>query len=209
MHPFTPVEPTDRPGHYRFTVPKNLCVGPPDRLFMFGGVGLASALSAVEHFTGRPTVWAAAQYLSYARPGTELDLEVIVPVTGKYNSQARVITRAGDQEIITVNAALGSRPDSPHHQWAVMPAVPPLTSRLQRRPFQLISVAGLAVTDGGAGIDTGAGVGTGCAVAASRRVSRKPIKPSTVCWSGRFQSPGGGMKPTTTKTLTQVTMAYN
>ena len=74
MHPFIPVEPTDSPGHYRFTLPKNLCVGPPDRLFMFGGVGLASALSAVEHFTGRPTVWAAAQYLSYARPGTELDL---------------------------------------------------------------------------------------------------------------------------------------
>jgi acyl-CoA thioesterase len=145
LHPFIPVEPTDRPGHYRFTVPKNMCVGPPDRLFMFGGVGLASALSAVEHFTGRPTVWAAAQYISYARPGTELDLEVIVPVTGKYNSQARVITRAGDQEIITVNAALGSRPDSPHHQWAVMPAVPPpedcpeMTIRWQRDPDDMNS----------------------------------------------------------------------
>lgn len=120
-----PVQPTDRPGHYRMTVTIPLCVGPPDQAFMFGGVGLASALAAVEAHTGRPTVWAAAQYLSYARPGTVLDLEVIVPVAGKYNSQARVITRAGTQEIITVNAALGSRPDSPQQQWAQMPDVPP------------------------------------------------------------------------------------
>jgi acyl-CoA thioesterase II len=120
-----PVQPTERPGHYRMTVTIPLCVGPPDQAFMFGGVGLASALAAVEAHTGRPTVWAAAQYLSYARPGTVLDLEVIVPVAGKYNSQARVITRDGDKEIITVNAALGSRPDSPHQQWAQMPDVPP------------------------------------------------------------------------------------
>ena len=150
MHPFIPVEPTERPGHYRLIVPKNLCVGLPDRLFMFGGVGLASALAAVEHFTGRPTVWAAAQYLSYAKPGTELDLEVIVPVAGKFNSQARVITRArnpdgSDQEIIAVNAALGSRPDSPHLQWAEMPAVPPpedcreMQIRWQRDPDDMNS----------------------------------------------------------------------
>jgi acyl-CoA thioesterase len=161
LHPFIPVQPTDRPGHYRFTVPKNLCVGPPDRLFMFGGVGLASALAAVEAHTGRPTVWAAAQYLSYARPGTELDLEVIVPVTGKYNSQARVITRAGDQEIITVNAALGSRPDSPHHQWAVMPAVPPpedcpeMTMRWQRDPDDMNSQWDRRVAAGSFGRERG------------------------------------------------------
>ncbi|WP_353217269.1 acyl-CoA thioesterase [Sandarakinorhabdus sp.] len=120
-----PISASDVPGHYRLTVSKPLCVGPPDNLFMFGGMGLASALAAVEAHTGRPTVWAAAQYLSYARPGTELDLEVIVPVAGKQTSQARVITRAGTQEIITVNAALGSRPDALHQQWAAMPDVPP------------------------------------------------------------------------------------
>ncbi|WP_372916423.1 acyl-CoA thioesterase [Sandarakinorhabdus sp.] len=161
MHPLIPVEPADRPGHYRLTVPKNLCVGPPDRLFMFGGVGLASALAAVEHFTGRPTVWAAAQYLSYARPGTELDLEVIVPVAGKYNSQARVITRAGDQEIITVNAALGSREGSPHHQWAQMPAVPPpedcpeMTIRWQRDPDDMNSLWERRVAAGSFGRERG------------------------------------------------------
>ena len=166
MHPFIPVEPTERPGHFRLTVPKNLCVGPPDRLFMFGGVGLASALAAVEAHTGRPTVWAAAQYLSYARPGTVLDLEVIVPVAGKYNSQARVITRAknpdgSDQEIITVNAALGSRPDSPHHQWAQMPDVPPpedcpgMTIRWQRDPDDMNSQWERRVASGSFGRERG------------------------------------------------------
>ncbi len=140
-----PVLPADQPGHYRLAVTPPLCVGPPDNMFMFGGMGLATALAAVESHTGRPTVWAAAQYLSYARPGTELDLEVIVPVAGKYNSQARVITRAGTQEIITVNAALGSRPDSPHRQWAQMPDVPPpddcrdMPIRWERHPDDLNS----------------------------------------------------------------------
>jgi acyl-CoA thioesterase len=119
------LEPGSRPGHYRLLVEKHLAVGPPDAMFMFGGVGLGSALAALEAATGRPAIWAAAHYLSYARPGTWLDLDVQVPVAGKYNSQARVITRAGTQEIITVNAALGSRPGNEDHQWAAMPAVPP------------------------------------------------------------------------------------
>ena len=145
-----PITSGDRPGHYRLTVTPPLGVGPPDTMFMFGGMGLASALAAVEAHTGRPTVWAAAQYLSYARPGTALDLDVTVPVAGKYNSQARVITRSqgiggGTQEIITVNAALGSRPDSPHQQWAQMPDVPPpqdcrdMPIRWERHPDDLNS----------------------------------------------------------------------
>ena len=36
--------------------------------FMFGGVGLASAIGAMERTTGRPLIWGTAQYLSYARP---------------------------------------------------------------------------------------------------------------------------------------------
>ena len=71
MHPFIPVEPTDRPGHYRFNVPKNLCVGPPDRLFMFGGVGLASALSAV-------LLWGRFAFLS-RRPLTPPDAAPVSP----------------------------------------------------------------------------------------------------------------------------------
>jgi acyl-CoA thioesterase len=140
-----PIQPTATPGRYRLAVTPPLCVGPPDAMFMFGGAGLASALAAIEAHTGRPTVWAAAQYLSYARPGTTLDLEVAVPVAGKYNSQARAITRAGADEIITVNAALGRRTGAPDRQWAQMPDVPPpdacraMPIRWERHPDDLNS----------------------------------------------------------------------
>ena len=118
------VTPTGTPGQYRLLVTPQICVGHPDSLFMFGGAGLGAGLAAIEAATGRPTVWAAAQYLSYARPGDELLLDVIVPVAGKYTSQARVVVRTPEKEILTVNAALGARPDSPEGQWAQMPDVP-------------------------------------------------------------------------------------
>jgi acyl-CoA thioesterase len=112
------------PQQFTLAVTPQLCVGHPDNLFLFGGAGMAAGLSAIEAATGRPTVWAAAQYLSYARPGQTLTLDVLVPVNGKYTSQARVVVRDGDNEILTVNAALGARPGAPEAQWAVMPDVP-------------------------------------------------------------------------------------
>lgn len=116
---------TDDPLRHALAVTPQLCVGHPDSQFLFGGAGLAAGLLAIETVTGRATVWAAAQYLSYARPGTRLDFAVTVPVTGRQTSQARVTARAGDAEILTVNAALGDRPGFPDAQWAQMPAVPP------------------------------------------------------------------------------------
>lgn len=92
--------------------------------FLFGGCGLAAAVSAMEQTCGRPTVWATAQYLSYARPPAMMDLDVIVPVTGKYNTQARVVAHVGDTEILTVNAALGERPLEISGAWADQPDVP-------------------------------------------------------------------------------------
>lgn len=119
------IEPGTNPQQFRLAVTPQLCVGHPDNLFLFGGAGMAAGLAAIEAATGRPTVWAAAQYLSYARPGKTLTLDVKVPVSGKYTSQARVIISDGDDEILTVNAALGARPGAPEAQWAVMPDVPP------------------------------------------------------------------------------------
>jgi acyl-CoA thioesterase-2 len=127
MTAFTPlIAPTltADPLRFELMVQSGICVGHPDSQFLFGGAGMASGLSVIEAVTGRSTVWAAAQYLSYARPGTLLTLDVIVPVSGKYTSQGRVLIRDGDKEILTVNAALGERPDSPEAQWAQMPDVP-------------------------------------------------------------------------------------
>lgn len=110
----------------RFHLPvvDDVLVGPPERQFMMGGVGLGSAIVALEQATGRPLVWATAQYLSFAPPGAVVDIDVHVPVVGKRVSQARVISHVGEKEIITVNAALGSREGQPAEQFVTMPDVP-------------------------------------------------------------------------------------
>ncbi len=123
--PFFDLRATHNPHRWYLPVVPGLCVGPPGNQFLFGGVGLGAAIAALERTTGRPLVWATAQYLSYARPGSVMDLDVHAPVVGKYNSQARLVAHVGDAEIITVNAALGARPSELSHQWATAPVVPP------------------------------------------------------------------------------------
>jgi acyl-CoA thioesterase len=102
-------------------------VGPPDRQFMMGGVGLGSAIMALEQATGRPLVWATAQYLSFAAPDSVVDIDVHIPVEGNSVTQARVISHVGENEIITVNAALGAREGHLAQQFAMMPKVAPPT----------------------------------------------------------------------------------
>jgi acyl-CoA thioesterase-2 len=92
--------------------------------FMFGGCGLGAAVSAMESVCERPVVWATAQYLSFAMVGDIMDLDVTVAVAGKRTSQARAVGRVGDREILTVNAALGSKDIKIDEQWRTMPEVP-------------------------------------------------------------------------------------
>jgi len=92
--------------------------------FLFGGCGLAAAISAMEATTGRNLIWATAQYLSYARPGEVMDIDVTVSVSGHQMTQARAVCHVGEREILTVNAALGDRPLDLHGQFETMPTVP-------------------------------------------------------------------------------------
>ena len=78
--------------------------------FLFGGSGLGAAISAMEGTSGRQTVWATAQYLSYAKPGEVMDIDVTLAVEGHQMTQARAVCHVGKREILTVNAALGHRP---------------------------------------------------------------------------------------------------
>lgn len=116
---------TADPHRFTFAVTPQRSVGHPDSQFLFGGAGMAAAITALEAATGRPAVWATAQYLSFARPPAMLDLDVVVPVSGRHSTQARCTGHVGDTEILTVNAALGSRPDAVAGQWRTMPTVPP------------------------------------------------------------------------------------
>jgi acyl-CoA thioesterase-2 len=118
---FLGLEGTHNP--YRWLLPITTGVCTPGG-FLFGGCGLGAAIAALEGTTGRPVIWATCQYLSYAKPPEVLDLDVTVSVAGRQTSQARVVGHVADREILTVNAALGTRDDSYDGTWAEMPLVP-------------------------------------------------------------------------------------
>ena len=123
--PFFDLRPTHNAHRWYLTLTRDVCVGRDPHMFMYGGVGLGSAVAALERTCQRPLVWATAQYLSYARPGEVVDLDVWTPVHGRNTTQARVISHVGDKEILTVNAALGRKPGDVSHHWRTMPAAPP------------------------------------------------------------------------------------
>ena len=123
--PFIDLQSTHNPHRWYLPVEDRLCVGPPGKKFLFGGVGLATAITALERTTGRPAIWATAQYLSFANPGHVIDVDVRSPVAGKNITQARVLAHVGEREIFTANAAVGARESDQSHQWLTMPDVPP------------------------------------------------------------------------------------
>ena len=155
---FLDLKATHNPHRWYLPVEAHLCVGIPGRQFLYGGAGLAASLRAMEGTTGRPTIWATAQYLDYARPGSIVDLDVLVPVSGRYTTQARVVGHVRDKEILTVNAALGERPSTLSEQWVQAPSVPapedsqPLDVNWERHPDDLFSYLDVRVVKGRYGI---------------------------------------------------------
>jgi acyl-CoA thioesterase-2 len=128
------LEPTHNPMRWMLPITPGISTG---HQFLFGGCGLGAAIAALEGSSGRPVVWATAQYLSYANPPSIMDIDVTIAVAGKQVTQARVVGHVGDREILTVNAALGRRPLEVGGQWAEMPTVPPpdeCPKRMSRMP---------------------------------------------------------------------------
>jgi acyl-CoA thioesterase len=115
------LEPTHNPNRWYLPVVPGISTGGG---FLFGGCGLGAAIAALEGTTGRPVVWATAQYLSFARPGSIMDIDVTVAVAGKHTTQARAVAHVGGTEILTVNAALGERDFPEAGQWSDCPSVP-------------------------------------------------------------------------------------
>jgi acyl-CoA thioesterase len=116
---------THNPHRWYLPVTQEVAVGHKVAPFLFGGAGMAAAVRAMERTCGRPAIWATAQYLSFARLGQVVDLDVWAPAVGRHTTQARVVGHVDDHEIITVNAALGERPGDIAGQWLQAPAVPP------------------------------------------------------------------------------------
>ncbi len=122
IHDFLGLQATHNPHRWVLPVELRVCTRGG---FLFGGAGLASAVAALESTCKRPVVWATAQYLSFARPPSIVDIDVTIPVAGHNTTQARAIGHVLDSEIFTVNAALGSREWPEQAEWSVPPTVPP------------------------------------------------------------------------------------
>ena len=119
---FLGMEPTGDDLHWRMRVVQQLTT--PGN-FLFGGCGLGAALVALEAASGRPTVWATAQYLSYALTDSELHWDVTLAAEGAHVTQGRAVGRVDGKEILTVNAALGKDELDVGGIWASPPEVPP------------------------------------------------------------------------------------
>jgi len=118
---FYGLEPTDDSMRWRMPVVRRLCSGIGA---LFGGCALGASIAVLEDVTGRPCVWATAQYLEFARPGDVVELEVTEVVRGHATSQARVLARVDGREIFTVVGAVGRREPPWTAEWAVHPDVP-------------------------------------------------------------------------------------
>lgn len=116
------IRPTHNPMRWYLPVTEGICSGLGT---LFGGCGLGAAIDVLEQTTGRPVVWACAQYLNYTRPPSVVDLDVHVLAEGRTTTQARVVGQVGDTAILTVNASLGSRDMPEEGQWITAPSVPP------------------------------------------------------------------------------------
>ena len=92
----TPV-PRARAHHdpLRWRLPVTPAVCTPGR-FLYGGCGLAAGIVALEAASGRPTVWATAQYLAYAPTGTRCSTgRWSSPPPARNTTQGRAIGRLG------------------------------------------------------------------------------------------------------------------
>lgn len=131
--PFFGLEATHNPHRWYLPVVPQLCTW---HEFLFGGCGLGAAIEALERTTERPLVWATAQYLSYANPGSVVDVDVTIAVAGRNSSQARAVGHVADREIFTVNAALGRR-DLDIDQTFVTPIDVPPPEACDPRPLRI------------------------------------------------------------------------
>ena len=95
---------------------------------LFGGVGLAAGVVALQQATGKPVVWATGQYLAITQQPVDLDLEVTLPAVGRNVTQGRVVGHltdaSGEREIITVLGALGRRAVPAAGSWVERPQAP-------------------------------------------------------------------------------------
>ena len=117
---FLGLERTEDPHRWRLPLRRELTTAGG---FLYGGAGLAAAVAALEATTGRPLVWATAQYLAFARPPGTLDVRLTISVHGTNTTQARCAVVQDEREVLVALATLGRRDLDVQGTWAVRPDV--------------------------------------------------------------------------------------
>lgn len=116
-----PAAPGDHDAARRMPVTPGVCT---PLGFLFGGAALAAAVQVLEDATGRPLIWATAQYVSHVHPPTVLTFEIEPLAAGVQVTQARVTASAGGVPVVAVSAALGERPVEAGGSWLAPPDAP-------------------------------------------------------------------------------------
>ena len=139
-HSFLGLESTGSPLHWTLRVEPGHCSG---RSSLFGGVGIAAGVAALEAASGRNCIWTTGQFLTFAGPGDLIEIEVDLSVVGNQVTQGQAILRVSERKILVVSAALGDRTFPHSGQFSAMPDVtPPLLARQRIRLDQDESLSG-------------------------------------------------------------------
>lgn len=103
---------------------------------LFGGCAMAFAIDTARRATGRPLVWASAQFVSQAWPGERLVFRTTVVASGRSNTQVRVVGSTGEgdaaREVVVVLAALGRREHPQSSTFVSPPEVGPPSQYVDR-----------------------------------------------------------------------------
>ncbi|GMU78407.1 MAG: hypothetical protein AMXMBFR46_12020 [Acidimicrobiia bacterium] len=91
---------------------------------LHGGCGFGAAVDAMVASSGRPLVWATAQFVAHAAAGSVLDLGVDLVVQGHRVTQARARLAHGDHEVLTAVGTFGTRDFAVERTWVGPPETP-------------------------------------------------------------------------------------
>lgn len=108
---------------------------------LFGGIGLAIGIAAMEIETGQPAVWATAQYIATMYNPSEMRLNVTSPAVGRTVTQCRTYGTFEGDDVLTVLGATGQRPEQLRGVWEQYPdAAAPSVSVDPEREFDYPSL---------------------------------------------------------------------
>jgi acyl-CoA thioesterase II len=121
IHALLGISETSEHGHWKVTVHEGVQTG---SLALHGGSAFASAIEAMVATTGRPAVWATAQFVAHAPSSALLDLWVVEVSVGHRITQARARLEHDGHEVLSAMGAFGTRPFDVEQTWAKPLEVP-------------------------------------------------------------------------------------